>query len=280
MKTADLILIRLRLSNWGGTRINREEGRKVAASSNADEEAVAVVVRALSKNDRKALDFNSHMLRHSVHFYSLPWEDGGWRVLRAAKLREMEQRIEKLRAEREELIAHFVRDYDVIKDAAKKRLGKLWEEDRFPPREELPDRFAVRVLYRPVVSSEDIRISGDEETVEHIRKQVTEQQESALKEATGVMLGELKEMTAKLVDRVRDRDQKRARYASICKSIEKTCAALDNLNLTGDKKIADAIEAVRNLAKADPKHLRESGRARGKVATEGDAITATLNSLF
>lgn len=282
MKTNALVKVKLTVGSWGGSFTDRTHGGKVARDNAADEDRVRLLITCLDKKDRDALGYNSHQLRSVFNRHTVRWgEDSGWNVLRADKLPALKEAITKLIAERRELVDAFLRDYDKVRAKAQQRLGKLWNEEKFLPKEHVVERFEARMNQDVVTDPSKIDLMADADVTADVRKDIERQVHESATGAVRQVIEELTGLVQKIVDRVKDRDQKRARYAMIAKTIDRTCDALDDLNLFGDAKIADGIAAVRRLSVLrDPKELRKSGRARGEVAKEGDRILDQLNKLF
>jgi len=276
----NLIMVRVTIRRWGGGATAEHVARDVEHQNEANNGAVKVWLRHLPKSIRHEMGTICSRLRAAVNSQSLPWEDGGWRVVRADKYMALVDSIDSHKEDFEKVVDTIVDNYHDIKATAKKNLGKLFQETDFPARGELRIRYGIEINPKPIQTTADIRIKGlSAEAEQMIRKSIEQNLKTQMELAMRSLVDELLSLCNGLNKRIKKVDQKGVHYDAFVKRTHKVCDALRNLNLAGDTSINELIKRTeQTLCQHNGDVLRENETARKKIAKKTESLIDELDN--
>lgn len=233
--------------------------------------------------------FQAQRALYDTHLWlTLPWEDGGWRLLSAAGYLEY---CEKVKALKDALAKAYketlVDKIEEIKDVAKKIVPNYREED-YPDKAEIQRRFWIDHWFRPVPSGKDFRVDVGNQELATLKASCEENAQENLKSA-------MKEPWERLAEKVQHLAERLNGYAvdpgtgkvtgkfhdSVIGNLVEVLDVLPCLNVTGDaalNKISGEIRA--KLTAATPTVLRDDEKLRKSVAQEAEAILQKMQGYF
>lgn len=271
------VLVRFIDRVWMGGAIDSAVGEKVRQDAHAKADTghywkrlvpkAAIRPRANAGNAARAFHISN----------TLPWMEGGVRILPVANFREymtgMRKLIDAARAEEKK----FVKEYPHWIDEAKRSHGKLFNAAHFPPASEIAHRFGIDVDVIPMPNIADWRVELDAEQMKALRAEA--EKRMATIQAEGI--AEMYERLQKLLDHLAKKlDDGEATFRnSTIDNIKKLVVLLNRLNVTGNKE----LEAIRKdteakLAGVTADTLREDPVARSKAAKDARAIMKKMSS--
>lgn len=276
----NLLIVKLTQRKWGGRATDDDGAESIADQNNANKRKLKLVKDLLPETLRESLGHVRSQTRTFFNEHTLPWEDGGWRVIRADQLQTMRDAIGKFSAMDREVVDQILSRYAEIKEYAAKELGTLFKDEDFPTPDRLRYSYAVEFRVKALIDPKDVRVQGlSEEEVDGIRKQMTEQYEASLNTAVGDIVTQLKSIVREIKERAGNKKQDGLRYGAIQKTAVRICEALKGLNLTDDPKLNELIDGVhRKVSAIDGDEIRSSGRIRGKVFREMEGLESALST--
>jgi len=211
---------------------------------------------------------------------TLPWLDGGTRVLPATRYKEFAAKMREFKADFDKEVENFVAAYDLLKAEARKRLGPaLYREEDYPARSELAARFKFEVNVFPIPSSGDWRQKLGEEAEAEMREELAKSTDDAIAKARAIMSKDLWMRIYAEVEAMAEA-MKRAKpnfRPSILGNIKAIIAVLPELNVAEDPELTrmgkEIMTAISNL---DTDVLREDPVQRKRAANSADAILAKM----
>lgn len=211
---------------------------------------------------------------------TLPWIDGGTRILPAALYFDYAAAMGKFREEYNEEVRKFIKNYPQLKLEAKKRLGTLFKETDYPAVESLPRKFGWDFHVFPIPAAKDWRVdfSNSKEgaqTRDEMMKQVDQKVKEALHLATRDLWTRLHTVIQSLAEKARDPDAKFKN--SIIGNIRELIELLPKMNVTGDIELEKMRQRVeKELCKIDPDELREDEKTRKQTSDAADKILKAM----
>lgn len=206
---------------------------------------------------------------------TLPWGDGGVRVLPAPRYQEFVEKIRELRTEYEAAVAAFVREYPKMKMEARKRLGSLYRDEDFPSLNSIKGKFDCDIDFAPIPDAGDFRVSLSESEKKELGREVERAVQANTRGAMQALVGKLQKTVALLSERMKEADPGLRR--SLIENIAEVCSEVEVFNFTDDKQIESFKKAAEQLTKgADLDMLKEDKKARKTLATKADEILAKM----
>lgn len=258
------MLVSVSFSFWTGKTKDRKVTAEVIVTKKSARDAGAWLTNLVSKHDLRNVESARGKVRETHYKYSLPWMDGGLRILPSAMFMKYRQEMSKAIAEHDKALAAFLRDYPTIVKHAKKRLGALLEGKRLPETWEVKRKFAIRQDILPIPSMGDFRCELSSDEADEIRKNVAKSIESMTERA----VANIWEQFTTLIEKIEKtmKDPKKVFRDTLISNLTDFCELIPKMNLTNDNKLETLRkEAIAKLAELKPIDLRESKADRKKA---------------
>jgi hypothetical protein len=217
----------------------------------------------------KAVASAASELRTQNYFYTLPWSQDGARILTTAVFEEYTLEMRKLRVVFEHAVKDFVDDYPALKNAAKRELNGMYNENDYPTN--IAAKFGVDVSFMPLPDAQDFRASLADGTVQQIRHSIEAELQNTFQVAMREPYERLYSHISRMVERLSDKDG--VFRDTLVTGLADLCAILPGLNLSADPKLDDLRKrAERMIANLNPQDLRDLPAVRRDVARQAAEI--------
>lgn len=272
------VLVKFTNRFWSGGIVDDKASRDAETANNAETGTVRAWKRLVPKGLVEQHNLVAGRMRAFHIHNTLPWLDGGIRVLPAANFQDYMTTMRKLKAEGETVDRKIFAEYAALVKQGEKRLGKLWRAEEYPAVESLKEKFGFDLDVIPIPSTVDWRIKEIDAKVLEEQRRETEARFASL-QASGI-----KELVAKLLKDVaraqKTLGDKDATFRdSLITNARETVALVAKLNVTGDKTLeALRKETETKLAQLNPEVLRGDADARGKATKDAAAIMKKMEA--
>jgi len=202
---------------------------------------------------------------------TMPWLDGGTRVLPAVKYEAFAERMRELKDDYETAVRDFVKGYDLLKAEARRRLNGLYREEDYPSKDELVSRFRFETTVFPIPAMSDWRVQLGKEAQEEIKTST----EAALKRAEEIMAKDCWKRVHEVVFALASamKKEKPIFRDSIIGNIRSLVGLLPDLNVTDNAELTTMAQELKKLtAGLDPENLRDDPLQRKRTAKSADEI--------
>ena len=259
------LLVKLSVSQWYNRAIDRKVTDEIAqryeVTEQEDKYVKTLLPRVAVRNIQRAISD----LRTFHYANTLPWQDDSVRILSSGNFFQYQQGITARRAKLDEVVAEFVSNYPKWLDHARKTKKGLFDETQYPTASGIGDHYKVNVTFLPFPNVADFRVDIDGKELEQIKSQTALALTEALSSANQNLVDRLYERVYLLYSALND-PEKIFRDNTVTSIIE-TADLVERLNVTGDARVASAVNASRTaLQDVHPDMLRSSPDFRNKVA--------------
>lgn len=238
-----LIAVKLSVSQWTGNLVDRAKSRKIEADNNAEHGTASVVLHYLPPDARKRLGTAVSQLKDAWNRHTLPWEDGGWRVVPAAQYLKLLDTIAPFKAEFDAAVSAIVDAYPQIEAEARRRLNGMFDASRFPTQEELRGKYGAEQTEKPIPLAGDLRVEGlSVAAMQQVQKSVEQQIHASIQGTVRHIIDCLAELVQDGIGRLSKANQEGTRYGGLAAQARKICGPLRELNITGDAELARLID--------------------------------------
>jgi hypothetical protein len=207
---------------------------------------------------------------------TLCWGDNNERLLPTKNYFSYINEMSKFKAEFDNAVLHFFKNYDGVIAEARIRLNGMFKDSDYPSKNEIENKFAFRTSFMPVPSS-DVRLGLDNEEVEKLKSEIEAEINERLSGAVKDIWKRIKEQLAHMRDKLADSDA--IFRDSLYTNLKDLIDLLPKLNVTEDKTIAKVCADLQNLV-SDPQLIRTNTIARAEASDSVDAILAKFQQFF
>ncbi len=255
------LLSKISISQFNPKRQDAKITREVLEEKNATKEAGNWMKNLI---DPKALDpITSKAQKARLESYRLssPWLDEGWRVLPIALYNQYFDNMREIKKEFNAEVEKFISDYPLHIENAKKALNGMFNLSDYPTQEQLKNKFAFNVDFRPIESGEDFRVSLDVEELEKIRVETDERVKLAEKQAMKNLWERLAEPIKHIAGKLKEKDS--IFRDSIIENLNEILNLIPALNISEDKNLENFVkECKEKLTIVSPNSLRKEKKIR------------------
>lgn len=270
------LLVSLSISQWTARKLDKKATKEVADNNRASTSAGRYNKSLLPLNDLLAqVHQKTGLIREKFAKNTLPWGIDGTRILPSANYLQFMQDFRKEKSEWQYLVQNFLDNYDYLVAEAKRWLGDLYDEQDYPSKDRIIDKFNMDMAILPVPSNDfRVELSSDELTriQEELETRMTTVQQEAMSDCWNRLYKHVEHITEKLTD------PKGIFRDSMLDNAVETCDLLTRLNIADDPNLEAMRKAVESkLLGHHPDTLRNDLDARQDAAEEARKIMDAMS---
>lgn len=264
------MVLRLSISMYTGRKADKQTREEVVADKGAKSKSAASVYKSLFAGDADLDAINTFQAkaRKRVADMTVPWSDGGERLVSTRNYFEVAKELASLRAEFERLVDVFVSGYALKVSNAAFALGDLFDRSEYPQPYDIRHKFAFNYSFEPVPSAGDFRVDLQNEAIDELRTQYQSAAQQRLDAAMQDVWSRVMAEVTRLRDKMITPEQgKRPRiFESTFDGFKQLVGSLEALNITNDPALEDVRVKLKNtLEPLDIESVRESDEVRNNV---------------
>jgi len=267
------MLVDLNISVWTGRKMDKKVSEEIDASKGTHARAGNYHKKLLA-GTQKLDELQKLVSGIRIWHYqqTLPWSDGGSRLLPMANFFDYKATLNARETQFNECVNEFLVEYPTLVSAAAFQLGDLFSSDEYPDVHKLAYKFKFRSVFLPVPSAGDFRIEVGEAHQAELKAQYEKFYEERVNTAMGDAWDRLHDVLSKLSEKLGGEDKQIFRDSLVNNAVE-LCDLLTKLNVTQDAKLEQARKKLESaLVGVDAKELRNHDEVRLDVKSKVDDI--------
>tara|TARA_R110002126_G_scaffold124607_1_gene266746 strand:+ start:1583 stop:2446 length:864 start_codon:yes stop_codon:yes gene_type:complete len=278
------VLVRLNISVWGASKRNKDLENEVARGKNADPKAMRMYDNLMvGSTGHKDVQKHAANVRLWHTNMTLPWDERGYRLCPTSLFLDYKSQHNLKKAAFDSMLDTFRVKYFSYRETARQYRGDMFNENDYPPVEEVMSKFAWNFVVAPVPESGHLCIDLPEQEMQELRQSCDEEVErkvaEAAKENEKRLLKELQGISAKCTDTGDDDedDKKRWHDTFVTNPID-LCRMLKHMNLSNDPKVEEARQRLEDIMAGKTKEMfKDSPTIRQEVKDEVDSIITSYD---
>ena len=278
------VLVRLNISVWGASKRNKDLENEVARGKNADPKAMRMYDNLMvGSTGHKDVQKHAANVRLWHTNMTLPWDERGYRLCPTSIFLDYKSQHNLKKAAFDSMLDTFRVKYFSYRETARQYRGDMFNENDYPPVEEVMSKFAWNFVVAPVPESGHLCIDLPEQEMQELRQSCDEEVErkvaEAAKENEKRLLKELQGISAKCTDTGDDDedDKKRWHDTFVTNPID-LCRMLKHMNLSNDLKVEEARQRLEDVMAGKTKEMfKDSPTIRQEVKDEVDSIITSYD---
>jgi hypothetical protein len=267
------MLVDLNISLWTARKMDKKVSQEIDSAKNT---------RSRGGNYHKNLMSGTHKLEQVQKLVSairiwhytntLPWSDGGSRLLPMTNFFEYKAKLNEFEQEFDTAVRSFLNEYPTLVSAAAFTLGDLFDSQEYPDVSSLVDKFKFKYVFLPVPSAGDFRVDVEDTYVNELKAQYESFYEAKLGDAMADAWNRLHDCLTKMSEKLAGEEKQIFRDSLVTNATD-LCSLLTKLNVTNDAKLERARQSLEKaLLGVSPDELRKYDDARLDVKAKVDAI--------
>lgn len=266
------MLVSMQISCWLGRRSDRKASVQTALSFKADAGSGTYSKFLVPQKALTQVHATAHLLREAHNRFTLPWLDGGIRVLASKAYWKYLDATTKAREAYEAEVSSFVGRYPTLVASAQQHLGGLFNPMDYP--RDVRAKFGSKMQFLPFPSAQDFRVQGLNGATEGLRQNIAEIQEQVSKAAVVEACDRIRVVVSNIAGRLRDYTGRKdgAFRDSMILNARELCEILPLINVNEDQRIKDLSRKLEEISAVDPQDLREDDALRSSTADAAQEI--------
>ena|ERR1700674_1779289 len=285
--TERAMLVNLSISQWTAVKNDKKVNREVSQNHGNDESMGRFNKSLVAKSALEKITKIASAARVEHYRRTLPWRDGGDRVLSSAGYFDYMQAMRKFQDDWEPAIAEFFSGYPAYVQDAKSKLNGLFDAADYPSESKIREKYSLSIDVMPMPTSEDFRVNLGTVETEKIRQQITADSQAMLARAMADIWQRMRDVVSKLVERLKIYEQtpdgkvKNPFRDTLVTNITDLLDILPSLNVTEDQTITKfAADLRKELTAYTPDQLRESETLRADISSRADEILSKMSAFL
>ena len=269
------MLVDLNISVWTGRKMDKRVSEEIDAAKNTKSKAGNYHKKLLAGTEKlEAVHKLVGTIRTWHYAQSLPWSDGGSRLLPMKNFFDYKATLAGFEKDFDDAVDDFLTEYPTLVTAAAFQLGDLFDASEYPDVEKLRNKFRFQYVFLPVPEIGDFRIDVNEQHKVELQQQFQSYYDNKLQDAMKDVWDRLHDCLSKMSTKL-DGDDKQIFRDSLVNNAVEMCELLTKLNVTNDGK----LEAMRKklesaLVGVTPVELRKDADLRKDTKSRVDEILA------
>ena len=215
---------------------------------------------------------------------TLPWSDGGSRLLPMANFFDYKAILSDYQTQFDEAVSEFIAEYPTLVSASAFQLGELFDANDYPDASELGSKFKFKYVFLPVPDVGDFRVDVGEAYKADLKEQYESFYQAKLNDAMADAWARLHECLSNMSDRLTSLPTPRVlkdgtevftpvfRDSLVGNAVE-LCELLSKLNVTNDPKLESCRKKLEvALTGVSAGELREDDDLRLDAKSKVDEI--------
>lgn len=272
-----VMLVKIRMGMWGAYKSDKAATEAVQMQFSAFSGSGNYSKKLTGKGDLTAINSVKEEVENFVRKQTLPWEDSGWRVLPNASYMEFVTKLRNLKASFQEAVSEVMRNYDIIKDNAKARLGDLYNDKDYPEPWELERKFYFSANFMPMPDSSNFILEIGEEEKAYLVEQARHTEQQMLQNVTRECYQRIYDSLSGLYERLLASDN-RWRESTL-ESLSGIVEIMPRLNISNDPELTRMTGIIaEKICKHGEVNLKYSPAARHEAVGAATPILDNLRS--
>jgi len=272
------MLLDLHISTYTGRKQDKATAEEVNTAKNAKSKKASSVYKSLFADDAdlEAIVAYGGRVRSWLYDVTLPWSDGGTRLVPTSKFFDISHELNQHEQEFFKLVQRFLNNYSTKVSAQAFKLGKLFSAVEYPSAGEIQNKFGFTFVFTPVPQAGDFRVDLPAEALAQVEanfeQAVSKRVQSVMQEPWDRLYKEVNHIKDKMIDKEGGKPQKL--YQSMLDNALGLCETLKSLNIMNDSDLEAARRALElSLTNVDIKSLRQSPEVRGAIKAKMQDLT-------
>ena len=236
------VVVKVTAGLWGARKTDKEASIRATQQENADEGSAAVVKRLIARSHLKDIVKLESAIDLIMERYSLPWLNGGYRILPSEFYGEWRKEVNKVKDEYDIAVRKFLQSYPTIVQSESNSLGNMYKPEDYPKVSTLEKRFTFKIQVMPVSTENDFRVKVNNDEMNEMKKDLQKQIEDSVLLSLKDAWNRLYDNVKRIAERLKEDNPKFK--DSMIENVQRLCDILPVLNVSGNKELDKMVKEV------------------------------------
>jgi hypothetical protein len=267
------MIVELNVSLWTGRKLDRAVSDEIDITKHTTTRAGNYHKKLFADEPRfEAIQKQVGMARTYHYARTMPWSDGGQRLLTTPLYFDYNSYMTNEQMRFYELVETCLNDWDNMLQRAQVKLGRLFNPDDYPSKDDIRSRYAFNIKYSPVPEVGDFRVDVGNEALRYLQDSYEESYKAQIETAYKDVWTRLHESLSNMSERLAG-EKKQVFRDSLVSNVRDIVGLLSAFNITDDPKMREAERKINfALLGVTPDSLREDTEFRLETKQKVDEL--------
>lgn len=242
------LIANLAIGVWSARKTDKAVLKEISELYKSEEEQGSFSKLLIAKNRLEAIKEAASGARKLHNDLTLPWVDGGGRLLPSKDFPEYSKRMQEYKDLFFEAVDTFVDLYDKAKEEGVEKLGQIANEKDYPSKEAVREKYNFEYTFFPVPDNGDFRVTLSPDFVDSLKHNFDSNQEERFKKAKKAVVDEVIGLVSNAIIRLRNTDKAAWFKSSTIEHIINYRKEHAMIELLDDEPLFNFITELSNLA--------------------------------
>ncbi len=270
-----VLCINVRTTCLGSTVTDADLTAGLLAQTNAKKGKLSAKKKILDEGTKPMRQLRGEVNRY-IRSVTLPGISEDLRIVTPKRLAEVEKKIKEFQEQDAALVQELADHYAEHKAKDKEDLGGAYDENLYPPVENLAHFFTIRMTTCDLPSGDYFRVEGlSEEAIQKLKESHAKTLESVASVAQNEVHKKMLDLVSKIADKFSDPDAKRL-HDSTLDNLHAYLAEVPDLNVTGDPQLDEMRQAALTKLNFTMEQVRMSTTLKEQAAAAAKEFVETF----
>ena len=230
------ILVKIDTRAVGNNRKDNDGSEVVAETMESDSTMGSYVKHLFNPKGLRKINNIRNEISTSMARVGIPWRDG-WHLINVSSFEDFRTMCVAIRKHWDAAVNDWLENYDKHVEEAKERLGKMFDPNQYPPKDEIANLFEFTPHYNPVPHNEDldrlVLTSADIKEIESISNSVNEEVSRLARNGMVFVWNRVHNMLERVVNRI-DENTRLNKNNTMLSTLQEVIKKMPQFNLTQD----------------------------------------------
>lgn len=200
------VIASLTISVWSARKADKTVLKEISELYKSEEEQGSFSKLLIAKSRLEAIKDAATSARKLHNDLTLPWVDGGGRLLPSKDFPEYSQKMQNYKDQFFEAVDTFISLYDDAKTEGTEKLGQIANEKDYPSRDAVKEKYSFEYTFFPVPDNGDFRVTLSPDFVDSLKHNFDNNQTERFNKAKKAVVDEVVSLASNAIIRLKNTD--------------------------------------------------------------------------
>lgn len=201
------LIVNLNISVWSARKTDKNVLREISNLYHSDQNHGSFSKLLISKTRLEAIKDIASAARKYHNEMTLPWMDGGGRLLPSKDFQDYSFTMSNYQSEFYTTVDDFVNSYNSYIQEGLDKLGQIADTKDYPPKDQIKSKYEFNYTYFPVPDDGDFRVTLSSDFVNQLKNNFNQSHQERFDRAKQSMTREVVDLVSNAIVRLSNEDE-------------------------------------------------------------------------
>ncbi len=280
---SSLIKVKLSISSWDGKSYSKKATHRVEDDYDVSTGYADVRLRRIPKDITDPVNSAATKARSEFNAITVPFEDGGWRVVKAEKFPALEEKVNLIQQGFRESVVTMSEEMRKREDEIRAINNKFDDDFSFVV-DDIVKKFGVYLYVRSVGKISDMHFPGlTDDKVAELRGKIANEYKESISENVNNMMHLAHDLLSDIKDKLPKLgtdEGKGIKVKTLVSKAMRISKTLRDLNISDNPDVYGMADEIENMFKGvEPDDIRKDTGTREQAVAQADGLLSSIANM-